>query len=320
VPYRFRLLLALTLAATVARAQEVVLFRPGPEGGPLDEARLAEAVRIYTRDLKVEWGVDAAGRRVRLTCWYEAALQPDGQAAVTLYALDPGADAPSLLRVRGPVDDNLYRALALKVRALLTGTAELEPAPPAPLRPPAAPAPPPAPPPKLLGDVEVSYQLTLPLPTGAPVGSTRHGVGVAVTVQLGRPFELGLATSIDTRSSVEGEAGRAAATVVPVWLLARLVGRRGPISGAVGLRAGFAVVAVDGTARDGEHGAKTSGAGLFGLELLLRWHLSPHFALCALGAADLMAPALRFLLDGRPALDPGFLTVRLGLGLAVAWP
>ena len=65
---------------------------------PLDDARLRDAVRIYTRDVKTE--PPATGRE-RLTLWYEGTASPRGGVTVTLYVLAPGQEAKGIERISG---------------------------------------------------------------------------------------------------------------------------------------------------------------------------------------------------------------------------
>jgi hypothetical protein len=308
--------LALVAAAPAwGQGRQVAVLRPSAARGPIDELRLAEALRIYTRDLGLEWSATAGPRdEVRLTLSYEATL--DGaEAAVTLYALAPGGDprAPDVLRARGPVDDNLYRALALKVRAQLT---EAPPArPPAPVAPPpVAVAPPPAPPstPRALGGLELGYQLLI----ADPIAATRQGGFVTLAVKIGGRGEIGAGAGIDT--AVAGD--HASAMVTPLWLLGRLLTRRGRFEVGGGARIGLVVIAAEGTAPDGAHGSVVRSAALLGGEGLARWYLSPHLAVGAALTVDALVPKQVFTLEGKPAVDTGDLAVGLALVAAVTVP
>src|SRR5262245_8944097 len=75
----------------VADEREVMLFRPAAGGFALDDARLTDAVRVYTRG--VAWGERGAATAARLTLWYEGHLEADGEVMVTLYVLPPGEEA-----------------------------------------------------------------------------------------------------------------------------------------------------------------------------------------------------------------------------------
>ena len=150
-------LLLLLAWAVPARADQCLVEVNPPVAGPgLDNRHLVDVICIHTRD--VQAAEPGSGNRLRV--FYDLARGKGGAVIVTMYVEAPGQPLVRVV-VRGQVDDDLYRALALKVRAALLGDPSLvrvtsrpsrvTQAPPAAASPgpAAAPTPAPAPPPSV---------------------------------------------------------------------------------------------------------------------------------------------------------------------------
>lgn len=117
-----RLLLLLALAAGgTARADECeVEINPPVTGASLDNRRLVDAIRIHTRDVNA----CEPGAERRLRVFYDVAQGRGGALTVTMY-VEPAGQPLVRVVVRGALGDDLFRALALKVRAALLGDPSL---------------------------------------------------------------------------------------------------------------------------------------------------------------------------------------------------
>lgn len=129
----------------------------------LDDAAIAQAVSIYTRDLGLELEqrpgapseitaeslgavlAESRARGPRLVFWY--GLRDSRDVIVYAVANRNGQTTVDALRIASPEPAAVPRVIALKVRALLTGAAEYEPREqlPRPIEPPPPPPPPPPP-------------------------------------------------------------------------------------------------------------------------------------------------------------------------------
>jgi hypothetical protein len=162
-------LLALQAPASAAPAstadQTIVWFR-SPDAAAVDGRALLDAVAVYTRDLGLTVRTAAATRPVPADAISAgdavAALRAQGARLGFWCEMRPGADVAMLTVVAadghlelhlvertGAHEAEQYRAIALKLRSVLVGTAAPEPAivvapPPAPPAPPAPSAPAPA--------------------------------------------------------------------------------------------------------------------------------------------------------------------------------
>ena len=255
------LLVGHLLGPAVARAdeREVMLFVPPRGGFSLDDERLTSAVRIYTRD--VPWGdADKGGR---LTLWYEGRAE-GRRVRVTLYVLPPGQEGhgPAMVQVRGTVDDSLYRALGLKVRAVLAGDPTIDrvaAAPttlvPSPVTPPVVPRPPPVvvpPPPPVVVPAPPPVIPPPPPPAALPAPPAAVPVTVPATAAATektapppeRPVRARLEATVhgrfsdgDSRAALGGNFDLA----VPIW---------GPLEACTG-------VAIDAPSTVSENGKST---------------------------------------------------------------
>ena len=324
----------------------------------------------------------------RLTFWYRALATPDDAVAITLFVQGPASEAvaapgpsatsapaspsgpsatsapvprpaatpstppgPQILELRGTLDGNLYRAIALKVRAVLTGAAAAElRATPAtesgPTPPISQPPPQPAvlsPAPAAATAATATASLVVPraprrvrlgvdalahlvLSDGTTVA--RAGGSVTLTVAPAAIVELALGFAADDAQRYSSSAGAtgarvaAAARVYPIFVGVRLLGRRGRWSGGGGLRGGIAVVTADAQLA-GESSADrtaTRVSGLVGAEAIVRLHLLPWLAVIGQAAGDVLVQRVRFDQGTAPLLDAGRYLGRVGLGFSLTVP
>jgi hypothetical protein len=350
------LAMALLAAPTLATPEEHILLLTG-DTASLDDQALLEAVTIYTRDLGLSViarpgapaVADAQGREqvaallaasnARLAFWYELRGGPEGREVI-LYTLASKPDDSSLhaLRVRSPDEPGLYRALALKLRAVLTGAAASEPEEPLPAAPPRAASPasppqvdsvPPRPevaaapslaarpatsPPRAF--VAVAYRLQLPLNPAL----VRHALLAEGAVPLGRRLRLHVTTELATQPTLTAPAGLATLFDWPLRVGLRVMGRRGRWSGGVGPVASLHVLLVRGVTNDGARGsARTAIAGL-GAELVGMAHISAHVAAELRLLVEALVPGERFLLRGQTVLETRGVVFALGVGVVFAAP
>ncbi|HEY3358336.1 MAG TPA: hypothetical protein VGQ83_34125, partial [Polyangia bacterium] len=213
-------LLLLPALGAAAEPSGVVLLLTDAEPA-LDDHHLVEEVAIYTRDLNYEVRQQPGAPRdvtsvtlsaitdlartagVRLVFWYR--VHSDATAArVTLYAVsnNRGRITTHALRAGNLGSEGLDHVLALKVRAILTGSASLEPQE-AVLPAPVAPHPPasigaapmiatrPAPPARLSPArawVRAGYRVVLP----TDVDLVRHALFLEGAGRVGSSYELHL--------------------------------------------------------------------------------------------------------------------------------
>ena len=337
-------------AAAAGPRTLVLLHATGPAA---DDAALAQAVSIYTRDLDYQLVVggdvvpeitpEGLGRVIawvrrsgaRMAFWTESHRRDEA----VLYAVGivDGRVAMNALRVAGVVGHEQQRALALKVGAVLTGQADEEkneplpppklPPEPAPPRvvyvqlppPPAtvrAPAPPP-PPYRARVRLAADYRVTLP---AADLGLVRHGVAVELSAPLGGVVELALGVDVATSPTRQIAAGAASLFDLPLRLgvRARLERRRVRLAG--GALVSLHVLSATAIGFDGTRGDATRVAAGLGGELVAQVRLTEHMALDARALVEGLVPDEKFQLHGALALDAGGALVGLGAGLAFSAP
>jgi len=264
-----------------------------------DDAALAQAVSIYTRDLDydVQLGGDVTpeitpeglgrvitwvrARGVRMAFWAESHRRDE--AVLYAVGIANGRVAMNALRVAGVVGHEMHRALALKVRAVLTGAADVEkneplPAPTLPPEPPPAPPPPkivyeplPSPPPRLVEPppappyrarvrFAVGYRATLPT---TDLDLVRHGVAVDVAAPVGRFIELALGVDVATSPTRQIAAGTASLFDLPIRAAARVRLERGRLRLLAGPVVSLHVLSATAIGFDMTRGDATRvGAGL----------------------------------------------------------
>ena len=350
------LVLCFAFASSAAANEAELLLLGSNDIGDLDENALTDAISIYTRDLRyrVVRGpaapasltaealqplaalVGPVGARLVLWC----RVRPQSNDAV-LYAISREASGPVVhaLRVVGLDKSELYRALALKVRAVLTGEARLEAndpvpslsslpvaAPPRAVRPPDPAALPQAAAPNIKPVAvrpyraqalfAIGYRLTLPLMTAL----LRHGVVFEVARPIGAHVEVQLALDIMTRADAAADARFASLFDLPIRVGVRGFLRTRRIEVGIGPVLSLHVLSVTGTREDGSRGEARSLAAGLGAELPLRVRLSDHVGAEARLLAEALVPRTRFLIDGRAVLDSGGVLFGLSAGLVFAAP
>ena len=298
----------------------------------LDDRALRDAVSIYTRDLgltlaseggapveitaaslgAVVTSVHASGRRGAF--WYR--VRSDG--TVVLYAVT-SRDHPSVhaLRVAGPATPDLYRALALKLRAVLTNSLGAEPEEPTPPPAPPLPAAPPSPRPyraRVL--LDAAYVLTVPLDAGL----IRHGLLVDGALPLGRRWELHLAIEISSPAARTIAAGTASLFDVPLRLGARVFAGRGRLRVGLGPLITLHLLSASATGFDGTTGRRLDAAAGLGGELVGRARIGDHVAALFSFRAEEVLPDWHFTLHGRRALDGGGPIFTIAAGFELAAP
>lgn len=319
-----------------AAAHTIVFL--GGKAPALDEHQLTEAVAIYTRDLGLELEVregapeevtgDSLGAvialvratGVRLAFWYRR--DPPDAGDVVLYGIanDGGHQTVHALRVGGASRAEIYRVLAIKVRAVLTGADQYEtheptPAPTLPT-PVAAPLPPPAPAirPSLDGApaktpstayrararIAVGYVATLPLSR-----LIRHGMALDAALLLGRRWELHLGFDVSSSSAAVSSAGSATLFEVPLWLGARVGLHLGRWAFAVGPLLSLHVLSLAATGTDGTRGSTVTAAAGLGGDLVGRLRITDHIGVESRFWAEEVIPDVQALLRGVKTLNAG---------------
>ncbi|HEY3357805.1 MAG TPA: hypothetical protein VGQ83_31425 [Polyangia bacterium] len=345
---RAALLLTLTVAAVPAAADGTVLFLSAGERSRLDEGALLDAVAIYTRDLglvvRVELGAPAAltpaavalvlararAAGARLVFWCTAHRGPGGGTIVLYTVAGDGGRAPEVHEapVPGPAPD-VDRALALKLRAILTGAVALDPMVarraiplPAPASA-AAPAtgaggaaPPPRAGPRRRAQVAAGYWLTAP----RHAELIRQGLSVEAATTLGAHLEAHVGLEVTTRPSISEATGIATLLDLPIRLGARGLLRRGRWGVGGGPVVTVHVLAASGLAPDGARGDSTQVSIGLGAAALARRRISSHLSVDLRLLIERTVPRTRFLLGGLPAIDEGALLLGAGLALGFAAP
>ena len=364
------LALALLIGGASARADaaQAIVFLGGARPA-LDDARLLDAVAVYTRDLRLEvhrrpgaapgeitaqsLGAVVAlvrGERARLAFWY--VVRPAGDTVLYTVGLDGERPLVNALPVAGGPGPELDRALALKLRAILTGAADseprlatpdpvVEPAKPEPAvtpspspspSPSASPSPPPSPSPSPSPSASTpragaagaskswlgaaGYWLTVPT-SGDFV---RHGVALDVARRLRGAFEVHAGLEVSTGAELVGETGIGTLSDLPLRIGARVLFRRSRVAVALGPVASLHVLSASGLAREGGRGeALRFGAGVGG-ELLGRVGLRGQMAAELRVLVERTLPHTRFLIEGAPLLDQGAVLFGVGVGLSFAVP
>jgi hypothetical protein len=327
-------------AETAPVGESLIWFGPADPPG-LDPRALLDAVATYTRDLRLaitEVGElpdapaldapDAAdrgaailrARGARLGFWCAAAGDGHG---VALRTVDRGGRTTSGT-VPGADGDRaeLYRALALKLRAVLVATASAEtaaatapPPPPAPPTPTAAAiavTAPPAPRPPPRWQTSVGYRLAAP--TGdAPL---RHAFAGEVALRLGLHVELGLGTELGTPARDSVPAGRVTVFDLPIAAAVRFVRRGSRWSLGGGVFGTAHLLWATATAADGEAADSFAASAGAGVTALARRRLGPLDGEIQL-FAETPFPTTRYWVRGTPVLELG---TRVGIGIGAVFP
>lgn len=327
------LVLSVSAPGSAAPRTIVLLTSTAPA---LDDRALAEAVTIYTRDLgltvETQPGApdDVTGEslgtliaRVRATgarmmFWYR--VHREGSQEAVLYAVvsDGTHQTVHALPVAGPPSPALYRLLALKLRAVLTGADEAEPHEPTPepVLPRAAPmvAPrsspatisaaraPVAPSPyRPRAEVAVGYVATLPLDSRLD----RHGIGVEVDGLLGARWEVHLGVEVSSSPTVTRAAGAATLFDLPIRFGGRVRMHWRRLTLAVGPILSLHFLALSASGNDGVRGAASTVAAGVGGDVVAEVRLTDHLALRLGVRAEDLLPDVHVLLHGIETLEAG---------------
>jgi hypothetical protein len=348
-----------------AASDPVVLWLGSFEPGALDGAALLEAVSVYTRDLSLETrtatdvppptsaardaGVDAAAgaairaHGARLGFWCEPAA--DAKTTTLIIVDGEGRLEVRLVDSAGLDGPELYRAIALKLRAVLAATIgpEATAIPGAPPRAtPSAPVVTVSPPPGVATPATDSvaaggpgaavvatalpgtrasgrffaalgYRISTPFGSG----SIQQGAAAEAGARLGRAAELALDLAIETRATGSSGAGTVSLFDLPIDIEARWV-RRGPgLSWGGGPFAAVHLLWATATEPTGAQQASFDLGGGVGVAALVRGSLGPGVAAEARLYAELPLPRTTYWVQGNPVLDLG---ARLGFGLALVFP
>jgi hypothetical protein len=261
------LLLSLgSLAAAEARAQpatgDVILDRPivvVTAAAPLDAERLADAMRAYLDELHVDvrTAPAAPGGDLRGELAANAGIGAAVRAWAVVRIADaaPGSAEIELVdRVTGKAlvttvprprrDEDLYRAVALKVQALL-GATLAEPSPQVASSPVLSRLAEVGAPASRAGERRFVLETSFALTSFPGEGRSQQGVAVALARRFGPRLELALGT--EALSAIDARAGAVSASVsrVPLSLAARIVARGGRWEGVVGLVGEAALVSIE---------------------------------------------------------------------------
>jgi hypothetical protein len=357
----FSLLFSPVLALGPAPPSEpggaVVLWLGPFDSASLDGAALLEAVEVYTRDLDLETrplpgiappapaaraaGRDAAAgaavrtQGARLGFWCEPSA--DGKAASLIIVDGDGRLEVRTIDGAGPGPE-LYRAIALKLRAVLAATigpeaaaprATVPAAPPAPL--PAAPPPPPpaavaapapvvvtaAPPASPAGGGRffgaVGYRISTPLGSG----SFQQGLTAELGARPGHGVELALALAAETHATDSAGIGTVSVFDLPIAVEARVVrgGRRLSWGGGGFVSAHLLWATATDTAGEMQT-SRNLGAGA-GLTALARGAFGGGLSGEARLYVELPLPSTYYWIGQTQILEVG---PRVGLGLALVFP
>ncbi len=247
------MLLAYSAAAHAGRYRVVVTAV-----APIDADRLAEAMRAYLDEFAVDVVTAPASTDAELRAQLDATNASGAQLSaiasirvaggrsgtVEIALVDRLGDKALVAALaRPPRDADLYRALALKMQALLRSALyerreALATTAPALSRLVAAPIAPPRP---RRWSLDAGYALvSFPL-----YGAVEHGVAVDVRVTLGRLFELGLGADAVAPVQATRQDVSAVLVAVPIKLRGGVHGSRGRWQGAVGAIAEALVVSMD---------------------------------------------------------------------------
>jgi len=328
--------------ATTAGAQTIVWFRSA-DTATIDARALLDAVAVYTRDLGlvVHAAPEAApvpadasaataatatlrAQGARLGFWCE--LRPGADVAVLTVVAPDGHLELHLVERTGAHEAELYRAIGLKLRSVLTGTATPEPAP-APPRapPPSGPSTPdvgvrveagPPAPPSRRPFISVGYRVSMPFDATSP----RHALAIEGAMPIGRLLELAVGTALAPRIEERVDTDSLSVFDWPITAGARIVRRRpgvtfgGGLFAALHLRWASAAGTDAGVAQSSTSFAAGAGAGA---EALARIRLTGALAGELRAYAELPLPTTHYTVRGAEAVELG---PRFGIGLGLAFP
>ncbi len=319
------MLLASSIAAGAERHRVVVTAAP-----PIDADRLAEAMRAYLDEFSVDVvtapaaidddlraqldATNASGAQVGAIVSIRVA---GGRAGTIEIALVDRMDDKALVTTlsRPPLDSDLYRALALKMQALLRSALyerheALAAEAPALSRLVAAPVA--SPRPRRLA-LDAGYALvSFPLD-----GAIEHGVAINLRVALGRFFELGLGVDVVAPLNVTSQDVGAVIVTVPIELRGAVRGSRGRWQGAIAAIAEALVVSMDASSASAMVRSDLTAAAGLGLGLSGRVRIAGPLSLYAEASAVGLLDGPRYFVRGQLLADLSRLQVNASAGLAV---
>jgi hypothetical protein len=343
-------------------APQTVLYLTGGSPLDLDADGIRQAVAIYTRDLHLDVATEALApavitsdgllkvvelvrvRGARLAFWCGA---DNGEVVLYTVALERDHPEVHALRVARPDDRDLFRSIALKLRAVLMGNALLEPAatvPPVPSplprvgapqaqgRPPipaaaaspadvrrdsgSAPAErPPRSRPRAI--VAVGYRMVLP---SSDIGLARQGIAAEIGRPFGPVFELHLGSEMTSEPQKRIAAGAASLLDIPIRLGMRAFRRVGRATVGVGPVVSTHILSVSALGFDGARGDALTAAMGFGGEIVGRVAVTSELSLDLRAMAETIVPTTTFTLHGSPSVEARGVLFSLGVGVAVAVP
>jgi len=343
-------LLALQAPATpppTTAGDSTILWFRATDAATIDSRALLDAIGVYTRDLGLAVRPAAEARPVpadapaataaaavlraqgaRLGFWCE--LRPGADVAVlTVVAPDAHLEL-HLVERTGAHEAEQYRAIALKLRSVLVGTATPEPVPPRPpsTAPPAAPPPvtapaadlrvearpPPAPSRRLF--VSAGYQIS----TTVDSPEARHALAVDGALAFARPFEVHGGSELATRLDQHSDGDTIHVFDLPLSVGARLVWR-GPRF-TVGAGPFAAVHLLWASASGTDAGVEQSAsafrvAGGGGADAIVRARLSARLAAELRLFGEIPVPTTHYSLRYTEVLAFG---ARVGAGLGLVFP
>jgi hypothetical protein len=338
-----------------ADGERLLLLRFADQPG-VESEQLREQVAVYTRDLGLDVrlspvdlpsaAIGAVAEAIvlvreqgaRLAFWCEPA---DADGTVTLHLVDArGVAGRRVIKTTERDPAELYRAVALKLRAVLSGTAAVDapPADPAVAKAPGGSAPARAPEaPVVARDRSPSPEVEARAnaPEGAPASTSRfavglgyrftapsglapvsHAVDLSAAIVVARAGELALGTALSGRSSHDSSAGQISVLDVPLRLGVRAIARWDRLALGMGAFAGAHLLDASARASDGRQTDSSAWVGAGGLELLGRVRVWRGIAGELRAHAELPVPRTRFWVEGVPTFDFG---PRVGLTLSLVF-
>jgi len=342
-------------AATASGDQTILWFRTS-DAATIDARALLDAIAVYTRDLGLSVRTAAEARAVpsdaasasdavatlrahgaRLGFWCE--LRPGGDVAALTVVETDGHVEQHLVERTGAHEAEQYRAIALKLRSVLVGTASPEPAvvvaPPPPAPPPAAPPPAPAgpalavrarplpPPPSTHLFVTVGYRLSTPLASAF----ARHALAVDGSLALGPMLELDVGTELAGRREeiAQLDTGTMPTTDVislfdwPFTLGARVVWRGPRVTLGGGPFAALHLLWASANGSDPMQQSSFTTAAGAGAELLARLRLAGALAGELRLYGEVALPTTRYSLRGTDDRVLAF-GARAGVAVGLVFP
>jgi hypothetical protein len=318
-----------------------ILWLRSSDAATIDARALLDAVAVYTRDLglAVRAAADPApvpadaraardasamlrAQGARLGFWCE--MRPGAEVAVLTVIGADGHLELHLVERTSAHEAELYRAIGLKLRSVLTGTAVPEPAP---LPPPVAPAPAPAPaaalptvgaraeppPPARHSFVSLGYRFSSPVDDASP----RHALAIDGGLALARPLEIYAGTELAPRREDAVDTDTLSIFDWPIIAGARVVRRGGRATFGGGVFAALHLLWASASGTDGMRERSFTAGGGAGAELLARLHLGGAVAGELRVYAEVPFPTTHFSLRGHEAVDVG---ARAGAGLGLVFP